>query len=74
MEYLDRCYQEGFVDNDTIPLIMPTAWVLEDETFKGDIAEMNDAIASSQVSGLKMVLTKMQSTPPAAGTEVQPMD
>ncbi|RNF08166.1 methyltransferase [Trypanosoma conorhini] len=73
MAYFERCYQVGFTDNDSIPTIMPVSWVMEDETFVGDMAEMSSAIASNQVVSLKMVLAKLHSSSSAEKTEQQPV-
>ncbi|KAF5226310.1 putative methyltransferase [Trypanosoma cruzi] len=60
MEYFEHCYQVGFSDNDSIPKIMPTSWVMEDKTFMKDLKQMNSTIASNQTLALKMVLAKLQ--------------
>ncbi|KAG8342328.1 putative FtsJ like methyltransferase [Trypanosoma vivax] len=57
--HFERCFQEGFIDNDGIPVIIPDAWVMEDETFAGDVMQMNSAIALKQVAALRMVLNKL---------------
>lgn len=60
MEHFERCYLDGFVDDDSIPTIMPTQWVMADETFSSDLLEMNATIVSNQIAGLLMVLDKLQ--------------
>ncbi|KAH9578098.1 Ribosomal RNA methyltransferase FtsJ domain [Trypanosoma melophagium] len=64
MEYFEKCYQDGFIDNDSIPTILPLTWVMEDETFKNDLAEMNATIASNQITALQMVMAKLQTSLP----------
>ncbi|ORC85534.1 methyltransferase [Trypanosoma theileri] len=65
MEYFEKCYQDGFIDNDSIPTILPSTWVMEDEIFKNDLADMNATIASNQTVALEMVMAKLQTSPQA---------
>ncbi|CBH15881.1 methyltransferase, putative [Trypanosoma brucei gambiense DAL972] len=63
LEHFERCYQEGFVDNDNIPTVLPTSLFSGDKIFGADVERMSATIASNQVSGLHAILEKLQSKP-----------
>lgn len=56
MAYLDRCYEEGFTDNDHVPEIIPASWMEKDVRFMADVTAMNATIAANQQTALRMVL------------------
>ncbi|KAG5489100.1 hypothetical protein JIQ42_00723 [Leishmania sp. Namibia] len=54
--YLDSFYEQGFVDNEHVPELLPREWCLEDAVFMSDMRDMNTAVATNQMIALRMII------------------